>query len=217
MRVARTALCLALAGSLLGAGVAGAATKPKPKPKPVCNLVKDDVGDGSGITSAEGGLDIVTADIATSAKQVTAVIRLGAKPVAYGDPNSPEGAIYYFEFSTAAFANPVYLAASSRPTGGYTYDMGDIEPSANGSTYTPKTGAVTGSLTGSVFTLTVARDVLGSLVDVKPGIKLTALTAEIFWPAEVPFVGGLLEPADDATGAKAYIAGALSCVKPGKG
>ena len=214
MRAVRPALAFALASSLLAAGAAHAATKPKPKP--VCNLIKDDKGDGAGLINNQDGLDVLTADIASDAKNITAVIRLAGAPVGAANPDAPEGAAYYFVFSHPKAQYPLWVAASSGITGSYTYSMGDVEPSpTGGDLFQTKTGTVTGHIDGNNITITVARSVLGSLADVKPGTKLVGLEAHVFYPVEVPMVGGLLEEADSASG-KSYVAGALSCVKPGR-
>jgi len=216
LKLARPVLCLALVASVTAAGAAGAATKPKPKPvKPVCNLVTDDKGDGAGLVNNQDGLDVLSGDLASNAKSVTAVIRLAAAPVAAGNPDAPEGAAYYFVFSVPGATNPLYLTASSDVTGKYSFAMGDVQPSpTGGQLYQNATGTVTGHINGSVITMTVDRGVLGALGDVKPGQKVTGLGVEVFYPVEVPMVGGLLEEADSASG-KSYVAGALSCVKPG--
>lgn len=59
--------------------MAKAKAKPKPKPKVYCNLLTDKPGDGKwfvpGVSSSN--LDIVGGDIATGAKTMVAVLRLG--------------------------------------------------------------------------------------------------------------------------------------------
>jgi hypothetical protein len=210
----RPVLAIAICASFVAGGAALAA----PKAKPVCNLIADDKGDGAGfVDNSSGGLDVVTADIASDAKTVTAVLRLAAAPPAAGDPNAPEGATYYVSWNAPGATNPVYLSAATDATGAMSYAMGDIEPSpTGGALYQNATGAVTGHVDGSVITINVDRGVFGSLASMKPGTKMTSLQAEVFYPVEVPMVGGLLEQADAASGTKPYIAGAASCVVPGK-
>lgn len=207
------ALVIALCTAVVGAGAASAA----PRPKPVCNLIVDDKGDGAGLVdNSSGGLDVVTADIASNAKSVTAVLRLAAAPPAAGDPNAPEGATYYVSWTAPGAANPVYLSAATDVTGAMSYAMGDIQPSPAGGVYQNATGAVTGHVNGSVITINVDRSVFSALATMKPGTKMTGLQADVFYPVEVPKVGGLLEQADAAAGTKPYVAGAASCVTPGK-
>jgi hypothetical protein len=214
----RPLLAGALGLTLVGSGiVASASAAPAAK---ACNLVKDDKGDGSGlIDSSSGGLDILSADVASDAKNVTAVLRLAAAPPAAGDPNAPEGASYYVEWAAKDAANPVYLTAGSDVTGAFSYAMGEVQPSpaGGGQLFQNSAGTVTGHVDGAKITITVERSVFSALSSVKPGSKLTSITADIFYPVEVPGVGGLLQQADNAVGSKAYVAGSRSCVTPGKG
>lgn len=211
--VIRPAFALLLAASVIAGGAAVAA----PKAAPVCNLITDDKGDGEGfVDSSSGGLDVVSADLASDAKNVTAVLRLAAAPPAAADPNAPEGATYYVSWTAPGATNPVYLSAATDATGAMSYAMGDIEPAPTGSLYQNSTGTVTGHVNGSVITINVERGVFSALAAMKPGTKMTGLQADVFYPVEVPMVGGLLEQADTANGTKPYIAGAPSCVPVGK-
>lgn len=212
----RPILAASLGIVLVGSGVVASASATSVRP--VCNLVSDAKGDGAGFVSNADGLDVVTADVASDAKNVTAVVRLAAAPPSAGDPNAPEGASYYVEWTAKDAANPVYLTAGSDATGAFTYAMGDVQPSpTGGQLFQNATGVVTGHVDGSTITITAERSVFSALSSVKPGSKLTNLTADVFYPVEVPMVGGLLEQADNATSSKAYVAGARSCVTPGKG
>ena len=215
MKLTRPAVALAALASLVGGVSASAAVA---KPKPVCNLVTDAKGDSEGlINSGTPALDILSADIASDTKNVTAVIRLAGAPSGALDPDAPEGAAYYFVFSVPSATYPLYLSAQSDATGKYAYSIGDVEPSpTGGQLYQNKTGALKGTISGSIITMTVSRSVLSTLGDVKPGKKVTGLSAQVFYPVEVPQVGGLLEQADTAESAKSYVAGAPSCVKPGR-
>lgn len=207
MKLVRPALAIALGGSVVAAGTAGAVTKPKP----VCNLVKDVKGDGAGPLASDPGLDIISADIASDAKNITAVIRLAGPATESGSTAAPEGGAYYFLFNAPDATNVLYLTVSNGLTG-EEYAMGAVE----GSIYRNKPGVVTGHIDGNVITMTASRSEFSSLASVKPGSKLTNLVAEVKVPLEVPGVGGSLQPADDAAGSKSYTAGSLSCVKPGK-
>lgn len=210
MRATRPALCLALVASVTLAGAASAATKPKPKPaKPVCNLVVDDKDDASILTK-QPTMDIVSGDVASNAKSLTAVLRLAATPNGQ-NPEGGQSSRYYFEFNAPGSDNPQYLVASvAFPTGDVTFRTGQITPSANGSTFTndPVNPDVKGAFANNVLTMSAP---LAAFTRVKltPGTKLTSLKGETF-----ALIGVLLEPADEAVGSKAYTAGALSCVKP---
>jgi hypothetical protein len=78
MQLRRTVVALLVAGSLLPAVPASAAkAKPKPKPKPpVCFLIKDDEGDGTAGPFKTDTLDVLSADISTGPKEITAILRL---------------------------------------------------------------------------------------------------------------------------------------------
>jgi len=81
MRV-RSVLGAVVALALIVAPATGAMAKAKAKPKPkvYCNLLSDKPGDGNwfvpGVSSS--GLDILGGDIATGAKTMVAVLRLGS-------------------------------------------------------------------------------------------------------------------------------------------
>jgi len=101
----RAVLTSVVALSLVAAGPSAFAAKkhkpkPKPKPKPVCNLVtdpKDNEGPAqNGQGMADPALDIVSADIASDAKNITVAIRVAKLTVP--DPQAPAGLYYYFEF-----------------------------------------------------------------------------------------------------------------------
>jgi hypothetical protein len=81
----RSVLAAAAAFALIVAPAAGAATKHKPKPKPkpkvYCNLLTDPSGDGTSKTvllEKSSGLDVLGGDLATGAKTMVAVLRLGS-------------------------------------------------------------------------------------------------------------------------------------------
>ena len=98
MRSSRPALFPALTAVVLSTGVASAVTT-KPAPKPVCNLVVDKAGDASvlGPDPSDASLDILSADVASHAKYLTAVLRirnLAASSLAATGRN------YYVQFST---------------------------------------------------------------------------------------------------------------------
>lgn len=121
-----TALAL-VASIAISGGVADAATKHKvvKPPKPVCNLVTDPASDSGplapeGQTSGPGydsSLDIVSADVASDAKNVTAVVRvkqLAPNTSTSPDPNSPLGREWRFNlvigghsYGLAAFDGPL--------------------------------------------------------------------------------------------------------------
>jgi len=103
----RSVLAVLAAVALVAAPAAGAATKkkpaPKPKPKTYCNLLVDTTpGDESwnavpAVSSP--GLDIKSGDIATGAKQMVAVLRLGSVDF---KPTDDHWAVLGYSWSFAA-------------------------------------------------------------------------------------------------------------------
>ena len=208
MSAARPLLALGVCAALAAAtGVAGAA----PKVKPVCNLVVDEKGDGS-IATASDDIDIVSADIASTAKKVTAVIRLAGDPSA-PNPQAPGGKNYYFSFIAPGSEQSQFLAASFDPITGVTYETG-YEEDVNGvGNKTADTAKVEGTVKGNVITITAPVSAFSGRTSLKPGKKLTGLTVEVFALLGTAATGGLLALADDASGSS-YTTGAASCVKP---
>jgi hypothetical protein len=207
----RPALALGVCAALAAAtGVAAAA----PKAKPVCNLIQDEKGDG-GVAAGADDMDVVSADIASSAKVVTAVIRLAGDPSAV-NPQAPGGKNYYLSFTAPGSDQPQFLSAEFDPITGAAYHSG-YEEDVNGvGNKTSDADAVTGSVKGNVITITAPLSAFSSRVSLKPGKKLTELTAEVFALIGTGPTGGLLASADDATGTS-YVTGTPSCVIPGKG
>ena len=202
-------VCAALAAAT---GVASAAA---PKAKPVCNLITDDKDD-AGVVTAQPGMDILSADVASDKKNVTAVFRLAGPPSA-PNPQAPGGTDYYFSFTTSDASDPQFLHMSLPPVGAPTFATGQTTSVGGQNTSTDDADAATGSVTGNVVTITAPVSAFGGRINLKAGHKLTGLTAEVFAQVGVPGVGGLLENVDTASGSKSYVAGTPSCVVPGKG
>lgn len=205
LRLVRPAVAVAVAAAFAATGIAHAAPA---KPKPVCNQVADESGDAS-VISDQPGMDIVSADVASNAKQLTTVIRLAAKPNTV-NPEAAGSSRYYFEFLAPGSENPQYLQASiAFGSGTATFRSGEIKATANGSTFTNDAvnDGVTGTVVDNVITITAK---LSALTRVKPAVgkKITGLTVETF-----SLAGVLLIPVDDAAASKPYIAGSPTCVK----
>ena len=211
MSALRPVLALGVCAALAAAtGVAGATTKAA-TPKPVCNLITDAKGDGSVVTGSDD-LDILSGDIATNAKTITAVLRLAGDPSSV-NPQAPGGKEYYVSFVAPGSDQPQFLSASFDPTGGATYETGYTEDINGVGNQTSDPDPVIGAVKGDVLTITAPLSAFSSRVNVKPGKKLTSLSADVF--ALIGVSGaGLLANADTATGTS-YVAGTPSCVKPG--
>lgn len=213
------ARALLVTTSLLVTGLATAAADAAPPRIPTsCNMAKDGTGDtnndfeGAPVFPADQGLDLVGGDIASSAKNITAVIRLASAP---GDATAYVKR-YIAEFKVAGQANPMILAAAISATG-TTYSFGWYGETTTGTGYTYSSTPATGSINGQIITITAsladvaAQEELGA---VKKGAKINALkiTANRRIPA-LTQAPGFVYPADEALGKGIYYAGNPSCVK----
>jgi opacity protein-like surface antigen len=211
-----------LTGSVVLAGSLTATAHAAPRRVvPACNLVTDAKGDVDNSVAgspaafpADDGLDILSGDVASNASKITAVMRLAAAP----GSATVYAKRYITEAKVAGLANPLVLAAAVTPTG-TVYSFGWAGTTTGGqSGYTYSSKAATGSINGSVITVTAAlADVAGeaSLGAVKKGAKVSGLrvTANRRVPSLTQVTGQVLV-ADEALGksSKTYAAGAPSCV-----
>lgn len=114
----RTRLAFAVTVAALLAGPVPAFAK---QPAQSCNLIKDDAGDTNSPTpdaALDSQLDIVSADVATNTKSMTAVIRL--VNLADADPANPQGRTYEFDFSAH---EKNFIVMGSLLPGGNTFDV----------------------------------------------------------------------------------------------
>jgi hypothetical protein len=205
----RPALALALSASVLAGGAALAA----PKPKPVCNLLSDAKGDAYPTTAAPGGpsdeaLDVVTADIASDKKTLTAVIRLSK--VAEQSSTSPTGYHLVFNFTAPGAENPLYLQYfSGNEALEQSFDFG-YDDAVNGLT---SLGDADGVIDTAKNEIRISAPISGfaEQASIKPGQKLGDLVVQSTRDLLV-----LLPYADIAEGGAPYTVGAPSCVIPGK-
>ncbi|HEX8003127.1 MAG TPA: hypothetical protein VF519_10580 [Mycobacteriales bacterium] len=211
------ARALLVTTSLLVTGLGTVAAEAAKTP-PTCNMAVDTTGDtnndleGAPVFPADSGLDLVGGDVATNAKNITAVIRLADEP---GDATVYVKR-YIAQFKVAGQANPMILAAAVTATG-TTYSFGWYGDSATGTGYNYAATEATGSIEGKIITITAAlADVAATpeLGPVKKGSKINALTltANRRLPA-VTQAPGIVYPADEALGKGIYYAGNASCVK----
>ena len=188
-----------------------AVKKPKPLP-PVCNLIKDDAGDARGVNGPNDSLDVLTADVASGAKSVTAVIRVKAAPSA-DDQNTAMGKLYTLSF-TAGKDVTVNLQAKLTKLGGAKF-------SSNTGAASFKAGTATGSFTGTEIRITANPAELPA-ANLKAGTVFSALkVADAYMLSSSSGIPEMEDsitgssPSDSADGGKAtYTAGAKSCVTP---
>jgi hypothetical protein len=191
--------------------------------KPVCKLVTDEKGDAvypvAPAPAKDDSLDIVSADIASNAVALTAVLEFAGNP-----PTNPRIGGY---FASMRFQPPgqsvLYLGARydvvGNAAGAPNYEWGIYNPSTGSSTAQANTSDV---VAGSYDTTTHQMRIsvrLSSLAGMKvaPGQRFTSLGAQTkAWYA--PYVGQYAALVTDNAAAvpvtTAYIAGWPSCVKP---
>jgi hypothetical protein len=219
MRIARPVVCLAAVAALVGAGTAGAAVK-KPVVKPVCNLVTDPAGDASlqDPLPVDDGEDIVGGDVASDAKNFTAVIRL--KDVSSSGLGQL-GRDIQMQFDLAGAVAKVWIGYTTSAYGGDAFQYGLIAQGEGGVT------SPTGDAVGIIDTakneirMTVPVSALNGLGKAKPGAKVSNISvtgSQLVGLAPNPTgtYGFESLAVDEAAATKSYVAGQLSCVKPGK-
>lgn len=209
----RPALAVALGLTLVAAGTSVAA--PKAKPKVACNLLVDDKGDGTGFVRTDmnylpndPNLDIVSADIATNAKTVTAVIR--TDQLTATDSSSPTGRAYYANFFVGEAQ--LFLSAALDGAGNASYTGGFIE------TRRRSLGEATGviDLKKKEIRISAPLSLFAEKASMKPGTKITELNALAQRFIGARGVAGVTPSADAAEGGLTYTAGSPSCVAVGK-
>lgn len=206
-RLVRPAVLLGAVGLVASAGLAGAAPA-------ACNLVSDAKGDAGGFVITDPAplpsnpqLDLVSGDIATKGKTITAVIRtaeLGAT-----DSQAPTGRAYYANFDAAGAT--LFLAVRIDGTGAASYTGGFIENTRT------SLGPATGVIDTAKKEIRISAPL--SLFNAQAAIKDGTAIQNLNLLAQ-RFVGaagaGATPSADDALGGKTYTAGSPSCVPVGK-
>lgn len=225
------ALRLALAGSLALSSVAvgGAVAAPaKPKVKPVCNLVTDDKDDTFAVRSQDGqgvfgpqedALDIVSGDLASDGKVLTAVLRV--KKMALTAGTSPNGLSFRMQFTHSGLDEDTNLFLTGRASGStQVFTAGSRAITANLST---KLADVTGvfDVAKSEVRIHAPLEVFKSLGGgIKAGSKLQFAeldqTASRFVAVNPATGSDTATFADVTSSVSSYTVGAPSCVVPGK-
>ena len=216
MRTPSRPLVLLAASAALVTGAAAASAAPKkPAPvKPVCNLVVDDPNDTFLLRSQDGvvagpqedALDIVSADLASDAKRITAVIRVKklATTIATG-----VGQGYELQFLNDG-ENTLYLSATIT-NGAQAFSVGFRDPTANTATSLGDASGVFDLAKNEVRISAPVSAFSAQGTGVKPGklLSIGTITASRNLVAVNVF-------ADVSEGGTTYKAGAPSCVTPGK-
>lgn len=203
-----------LASALLATGVgvsAEAATKAKPKP--MCKNVIDDKGDvvltqaAPESATPDPALDLVSADLGSNSKVVTAAIRVDklARPAS----TSPAGTVYELRV-THAKSDLTYVLWAHVTGATATYGVGTVDTSSSAE-IAESTGTATGvvDLAKSEIRITAPYSALGGA---KLGLKAGIDSVVVKRSAANQYYGRY---SDDASGGKSFVFGAASCVKVG--
>lgn len=223
------ALRLTVAGSLvLTSLAAGGAVAAPAKPKPVCNLITDEKNDTFALRSQdaqgaygpqEDALDIVSGDLASDGKVLTAVLRV--KKMALSSGTAPNGLSFRVQFTHGGLDEDTNLFLSGRASGtAQVFTAGSRAITANLST---KLADVKGvfDVTKSEVRISAPLEVFKSLGGgIKKGTKLQLAdldqTASRFITVNPATGADTATFADVGNSASSYTVGAPSCVVPGK-
>lgn len=206
-----------------------------PAPKPVCQTITDPKGDTFAVRAQDGagaygpqedGLDVVTADLASDGKVVTAVVRLAS--LSRSIASSPAGFSVGIDFLIGSAATSVVrLHASVVPGSADRFEVSAKEvggvPNAP-STFVGEVTGVVDEKKGEVRIHAPAA-LLAPYGAIKTGVKLIPNEAEsaVATRGVPPITSEPGQPmttrgpfADIAAGGKTVAVGAKSCVVPGK-
>ena len=203
------ALCAGLAGAT-GLGTASAAAQS-------CNLVTDDKGDAKGAAGAVSDpvVDILSADVASNAKKITAVIRV--EKLAATSANYSLGITWRANFT---IGDTTYAMSAISDRSGVVGQTSYSDPATGQGTIAGSAVAVLDMAKNEVR-ITSSTVGFADRVNIKPGTAVTdlnVLTGGIFQSPKNPVVNFNLRyaSADTATGGKTYKAANPSCVAVGK-
>ncbi len=201
------ALCAALAG-VTGLTSASAA------PKPVCNLVTDAKGDAKGPTAVanDSVLDIISADVGSTAKKLTAVIRVDK--LAETTASYPLGITWRVNLT---IGDTTYGIAAISDRSGVIGQTSYTDPATGQGNIDGSATAVLDLKANEVRITSPAVGFAGR-VNVKAGTEITginALTGAIF-QAPNGVVNLRYATVDTATGGSDYKAGTPTCVPVGR-
>lgn len=138
----------------------------------VCFLIADDKGD---VTLPSNNLDIVSADVGTSAKSITAVIRVAALAAELADSTAPTGYAFNFRFSAPGSDTPLYLLGSIQPgaLAGTAFEFGWMDGN-----FLTKTGDAKGVIDQSRNEVRITAPLaFGGRAKLTKGAKITNLQA----------------------------------------
>ena len=224
---------LALVPLLLVAGVTAPIAQAAPKPKPSCLTISDPKGDTFAVRAQdsqgaygpqEDALDIVSGDLASDGKVVTAVVRLASFSRAIA--SSPQGFTVGVDFLIGSSADSVVrlqAVLGSADRFEVSAKATDALPNVP-STYVGEATGVVDEKKGEIR-ITAPAELLAPYGALKPGTKLVPNEAESATASRgvPPITTTPGQPmttrgpfADVAAGGRTVAVGAPSCVVPGK-
>jgi hypothetical protein len=180
--------------------------------KPVCKLVTDAKGDASPIP--DDTLDLLSADISSDYKRISAVIRLAGPPKGT-DPLAPSGRVYTIEFVGQGAELPVAFTFVVAPTG--TAAMhGHTDPQTGS---IKRDGEATYKLVENEVRMTTSLGSFSGYGKFTPKAKITDIqvtTGRMLGAfVDSDTYGYTTWTADRGTSGKTYVAGSKSCLKVG--
>lgn len=200
----RTALLAAFAVLVVGA--------PADAAKPVCNLLLDPKGDATPVP--DDSVDLLGADIASNARDVTVAFRLAAPPSGVV-PTAPAGRAFLAELYGSKPTRRVFVRYVETPNaveaiyGYYETAIRTHEP----------IGPARVRVKGNILFLTVPVLGLSGFGRFTPGSRLSGLRAQAGRYAGAYYDGNHFAYnifwADSATKGRTYVAGTPSCVRVG--
>lgn len=210
-RLLRPVLLTSAVALVATAGVSGAAAKP------VCNLVTDPKGDGTGFVLTDRNylpndpqLDIVSGDVASDGKTITAVLRLADLQLT--DNAAPTGRTYYVNFGVGEVE--LNLSAAVEPDGSATYSAG-FQDTASRAGLGAATGVI--DVAKKEVRISAPLSIFAEKVKLKSGSKLDYVEGLAQRYIGNRTAGRGVTPSADATDpGKGYTVGAPSCVVVGK-
>lgn len=210
-------MSLVVCGLLLGATLTVAAPAPQPAKAATCPMITDRKGDARNQAGTDDSLDILSADLVSDGKTVTATIRLKAlSPVS---PGAPQARAYYLLFNTTKPSAQMFLDAIVFSGGVVRYGWGTVGPfdplglitlydDGTYGTLQPATGAF--DLTKHEIRISAPVADMAAKGNVKPGAEWKRITATTFYT-----LGVFIFEADTAAAPRSYVAGTPGCIKPG--
>jgi hypothetical protein len=193
-----------------------------------CNVVTDARGDEKQWTvTGDGDLDVLSADVASNATYLTAVVRTASLRAL--DTDSPAGRGYQVTFRVGEELFVVFGATGPDGTGGYVAHVTPDAATGGKSTTSDLLGPVSTrlDLTRHEVVVTTPIGAFDPVVKIKKGTLLrdvAAMSLRHVGPSSVQHMlptgrdvmaGGVFYEVDPAASSGRYVAGSPSCVTPG--